>query len=251
MIEILHLIDIGNTSATYGLAQNSKLKHTESLSYDDIPQKILKNAKKGFKYSNIVVISSVVPQKTEKIVSVLYSRGNWTVYEIGKHILVPVKDLYKNSKKLGIDRRINAYGAIQSKKTPCLVFDYGTALTCDLIDKKGVFLGGLIIPGPATSLRSLLANTAQLPKAFNLKQATGKPYGRSTDECIQKGVIQAYAAMTDGLIARLSKEFKQKPHVIITGGFSAFIGKIMQSKAEINPEHTLKAMLRLYSAWKK
>lgn len=145
-----------------------------------------------------------------------------------------------------MDRKINAFGAIESKKTPCLIFDYGTALTCDLIDEKGVFLGGLIIPGPSTSLKTLLDNTALLPKIFKLRQEPGKPYGRNTKECIQHGVIQAYAVMTDGLIAKLSKEFKKKPHVIITGGFSSFIGKIIDSKAEINPAHTLQSMLSLW-----
>ena len=52
--------------------------------------------------------------------------------------------------------------------------------------------------------------------------------------------------MTDGLINKFSQQFKKKPHVIITGGFSSFIGKIINSKAEINPAHTLESMLSLY-----
>ena len=250
-IEILHLLDIGNTSATYARSIKNKLSRTEFMACDEIPEKIRICSKKGDKFENIVIVSSVVPKNTQKIKSDLFARGNYTIYEIDKDIPVALKNKYENIKKLGIDRKINAYGAIRSKKTPCLVFDYGTALTCDLIDAQNVFLGGLIIPGPATSLKSLLNQTALLPKAFKLQKESGRAYGRNTHECIQHGLIQAYAAMTDGLIAKFSKEFKKKPHIIITGGFSSLIGKIIHSKAEVNSTHTLESILRLYQDWKK
>lgn len=243
---LLHLVDIGNTSASYGLVINNKIIKSQSVSINEIPEIIQKRTKKGLKEDNIVVIASVVPKSSDYLISALNARGKFKIHEIGKDIPVPIRTLYKNASKLGIDRRIDAFGAIESKKMPCLVFDFGTALTCDLIDEKGTFLGGLIIPGPATSLKSLLKNTAQLPKAFQIKSEAGRPYGRTTEDCIQHGIIQAYAAMTDGLIAKLSKEFKKKPHVIITGGFSSFIGKIIQSKADVNPAHTLESMLKLY-----
>lgn len=246
----IHLIDIGNTSATYGIAVQGKIVQTKSISINDFPKLFQKNNKSGLKTDNLIVIASVVPEKTEKLISELNSCGKFEVLEIGKDIPVPVHSLYKKSSKLGIDRKIDAFGAIKSNKLPCLVFDFGTALTCDLINEKGTFLGGLIIPGPATSLQSLLKNTALLPKVLQLKPEKGKPYGRNTQDCIQHGVIQAYAAMADGLIAKLSKEFKKKPHVIITGGFSSFIGKIIRSKAQVNPNHTLESMLKLYLHWR-
>lgn len=249
-MDLLHLIDIGNTSATYATASKGRILASGPIEIDKIPEKIKKKAKSGLKNKNIVIISSVVPNLTDFIVSEINARGSFEVLILGKDIQIPLRSKYKKSKKLGIDRKINAYGAITSHKTPCLVFDFGTALTCDLIDENGVFLGGLIIPGPATSLRSLLHHTALLPKVFQLKKESGRPYGRNTHECLQHGIIQAYAAMTDGLIAKLSREFRRKPHVIITGGFSSFIGKIMGSKAEINPRHTVEAMLKLYLAKK-
>jgi type III pantothenate kinase len=249
--EILHLVDIGNTRATYSRAVNGRLSPVKSLIWSEIPEKIRSQSKKGAQYKNIVIISSVVPQNMQKITSELYARGPYSVLEVGKDLLIPLKHKYKNINKLGVDRKINAYGAVVSHKTPCLVFDYGTALTCDLIDARGCFLGGLIIPGPETSLKCLLDRAAMLPKVFNLRKESGLPYGRSTKDCIQHGVIQAYAAMTDGLISRLSKELKSKPHVVITGGFSSFIGKIIRSRAEINPAHTLQSILRLYLNSKK
>jgi type III pantothenate kinase len=152
----------------------------------------------------ILLLSHLLSQKAlSDLISELNARGKFSILEIGRDILVPIKTLFTRiQSKLGVDRKIDAFGAVKSKKTPCLVFDFGTALTCDLIDEKGTFLGGLIIPGPATSLKSLLKNTAQLPKVFQIKPETGRSYGRNTQECIQHGVIQAYAAMTDGLIAK-------------------------------------------------
>ena len=153
--EKLHLIDIGNTSASYGLVIGNKIIKSHSLLIDEIPELIQKNDKKGSKLNYTVLIASVVPESTEHLISELNARGKFEIYEIGKDIPVPIKTLYKNQSKLGIDRKIDAFGAIQSNKLPCIVFDFGTALTCDLIDEKGTFLGGLIIPGPATSLKSL------------------------------------------------------------------------------------------------
>lgn len=245
--EIIHLIDIGNTSASYAICRNGQLGTVESLNYDKIPKKVLKSSKNGLKSKNIAVIACVVPEIGRKIKSEIYaSSSQIQVCEIGQDIPVSLSNKYKSSNKLGIDRKINAYGAMLSHKLPCLVLDYGTALTCDLVDEKGVFLGGLIIPGPATALKSLLKQTALLPKVFTIKKESGRPYGRNTNECIQHGIIQAYAAMTDGLIAKLSEEFTRKPHVIITGGFASFIGKIIHSKATINPAHTLQTMLKIY-----
>jgi type III pantothenate kinase len=249
--EIIHLVDIGNTSATYGLAQNGKIIKTESLNPCDTPERIINQSKSGRNLSQKIIISSVVPKITEKLISAFNAYGSFDTIVLGQDLQIPLKTNYKNVSKLGVDRKINAYGAISSHKTPSIILDFGTALTCDLVSEKGVFLGGLIIPGPATSLKSLLSNTAMLPKLFSLKKTPAKAYGQSTDECIQHGVIQAYAAMTDGLIAKLSKEFKRKPHVIITGGFSSFIGKIICSKAEINPAHTLESMLKIYLSQKK
>src|SRR5207249_2675534 len=113
-VEILHLIDIGNTSATYALAVNGRLSKVLSLPCDQIPQKVKICSKKGEKYRNIVLIASVVPKNTEKVTSELYARGISHIMEVGQDISVPLQHLYKNGKKLGIDRQIDAYGAIIS-----------------------------------------------------------------------------------------------------------------------------------------
>ena len=48
---------------------------------------------------------------------------------------------------VGIDRLLNVLAAYRRTKTATIVIDFGTAITVDVVSKKGEFLGGLILPG--------------------------------------------------------------------------------------------------------
>ena len=91
-----------------------------------------------------------------------------------------IKINIKNKKNLGSDRIANAIGAKKLKN--CLIIDFGTATTFDVI-KNGIYEGGVIAPGVNLSIKNLSQETALLPK-INLKshqKSYGKKYNRSSE----------------------------------------------------------------------
>ena len=63
-------------------------------------------------------------------------------------------------------------------KTNCIVIDFGTATTFDVIKKPGIYDGGVITPGIALSIENLFSNTALLPM-FKLEKYPSN-YGKNT-----------------------------------------------------------------------
>ena len=239
-------IDIGNTAATVGFYEAGRLRDFGSIYYNDIPKYINKWSKSGINSHIDVVISSVLPEITKKILSSMSTKTSNTLWIVGKSLPVKIQHKYNNYNKLGCDRKINAYGAIRMYRLPMLVIDYGTAITFDYIDAKGVFQGGLIIPGPETALRALSQRAALLPKKLPLPKKTRDFLGRNTRECMEAGILEGYGAMTDGLIQRFRKRYGKNLRVLATGGFATVIRPYAKNIDIVDPKHSIKSLLTLW-----
>jgi len=130
---------------------------------------------------------------------------------------------YRNPGKLGMDRLVNAYVAYHLYGGPALVVDVGTAVTWDVVNAKGEYLGGAIAPGPGTMARSLKEHTAALP-LVRLKKKP-RSVGRDTEECIQSGLYWGTAGMIKELIGRISRSTKLNPRVVFTGGLGTLFAR--------------------------
>ena len=129
---------------------------------------------------------------------------------------------------LGADLIADATGAILKYGTPLIIFDMGTATTCSIINKEGVFLGGLICPGLKTGMNALIGNASQL-YSFNL----GKPnkiIETKTADCINNGVILGHSEMINGLIKKVEQETNEKYKVILTGGNSDYVSDFVNKE---------------------
>ena len=240
---MLILFDVGNTAVTCGVYGNGRLIYSESMIYDNIPKFNKKCIDNGWLIDSNVIISSVVPNLTQFINRLFSQKAK--IWIAGKSLPVPLKHRYK-TKKLGIDRIVNAYGALRIYKPPLLLIDYGTAATFDYISLKGIFEGGMIIPGPEIAFQALLKKAALLPKHMRLPQKASSFLGRNTLECMTSGILYGYASMTDGLIERFKKKFGSKIKVIATGGFSTHLKPYLESVSTVDPLHTIKSLLILY-----
>jgi type III pantothenate kinase len=140
---------------------------------------------------------------------------------------------------------VNIYGAVKIYGLPLLILDYGTALTCDYVSDKGIFLGGLIIPGPEISLQALCERAALLPL---IKFPTGTvPFlGRDTQAGMKAGILRGYGAMTDGLVERFQARYGRKFRVIATGGLAKAIAPYASRVDVLDPLLTLKSLVKVY-----
>lgn len=242
--------DIGNTSITLGLFDEDALVEEFRLASDkDLSQEeyevLLKTLCKPYEIEGCI-IASVVDELNKKFKS---SADN--VFKINSILLTNdcntgVKITLKNPKEAGADRVANACGAFMLYKKPCIVVDFGTATSFDIVNEKGEFIGGIIAPGLNLQMKVLNKFTSKLPKID--VAISNKAIGTSTSEAILSGVIRGSACMIDGLIEQCEKEIGSKVTLIATGGYSGLISNYLKRPFDfINPTLTLEGLRFLYN----
>ena len=167
----------------------------------------------------VFLFSSVVPKVFKNIKKSL-KFNKYKVLEIKNlNLNKVIKINVKNKKQLGSDRIANAIGAKKLKN--CLVLDFGTATTFDII-KNGVYEGGVIAPGVKLSIKNLSQATALLP-LINLSPNQRK-FGKNTKEALNAGFVWGYEGLINNIINKIiSKDKKFK--IILTGGYANFLKK--------------------------
>jgi type III pantothenate kinase len=123
--------------------------------------------------------------------------------------------------KVGTDRVVSAAAAYDVVEDAVVVADFGTAVTIDLVDGNGVFLGGVICPGFEIGAKALKENTARLPKTKITKPKA--PYGKNTVEAINCGLYYSAVGMLQEVIRRYAEEIGKWPQTVITGAAAKVI----------------------------
>lgn len=131
--------------------------------------------------------------------------------------------LYENPREVGADRIINAVAAYERFRCGCLVVDFGTATTFDVVTPKGEYLGGAISPGIGISADALFHAAAKLPRVDLVRPKT--VIGRNTVASMQSGMVFGYVALVDGLVERMQAEVDYPLRVIATGGLAPLLAK--------------------------
>lgn len=233
------LLDAGNSALTVQALHSGSFSDLFSVKNDDIPNFIQKIKKSGLIDKDTkIALSSVIPKMTHFIQSKFKTNPLWIA---GQNLPVPLRHKYKVIKKLGADRKLNAYGAILFHYAPCLVFDFGTALTIDYISSKNCFEGGWIIPGPQTAYTSLGCKTTLLPKKKAIPVKIEGFLGRDTRQCMENGLILGYAAMASGFIQQFKRRHRRLK-VIFTGGLAPVIAPYVPENLLLDPAHTLRSL---------
>ncbi|MFA5168557.1 MAG: type III pantothenate kinase [Candidatus Omnitrophota bacterium] len=246
MVKRILAIDIGNTAATVGFYEGGRLLKFGSMHYNDIPKYASKLARSGKKSHLDVIISSVFPKITSFLKYKLKGIKELTLWVVDGNIPIKIRHNYSIYNELGVDRKVNIYGAVRMYRLPMLVIDYGTAVTFDYIDSRGVFQGGMIIPGPETAYGALGRKAALLPKRLPMPKRAKSFLGRSTRECMESGILEGYGAMTDELIQRFRKRYGKGVRVLATGGFAEVIHPYTKHIDTIDPRHSIKSLLALW-----
>jgi len=99
-----------------------------------------------------VIVTSVVPAVLKKVEKAVKKIVNKNCAVVGRDVDSGVKNLYRNPKQVGSDRLVNARAAYELYGGECIVVDFGTAITIDVVNKKRQYIGGVIAPGPGISL---------------------------------------------------------------------------------------------------
>ncbi len=238
--------DIGNTLVKLSiLDDNFKIKKLYNIETKKIFQrsfnKIISDRINTKKLNKYVLFSSVVP-KAFKTIKQGLSNKKFKVLELKDlRIKKILKINVKNYKQLGSDRISNALGSLNHNN--CLVIDFGTATTFDVI-KQGVYEGGVISPGINQSILNLNKSTALLP-VLNLK-STQKSYGKNTQEALNAGFLWGYEGLINNVIKKISFKSKTNFKIILTGGYAKLFKKYIKSKTVIDNNVTIKGVAKAY-----
>ena len=237
--------DIGNTSTRICLFNQSKIVKSIIISTKKIflkgyINKILKKLnKKNLKKK--ILFSCVVPLAFKRVKKDLKGTG-FKVLEIKSFNLKKIiKINIQNLKQLGSDRIVNSIEAKKFKN--CLVIDFGTATTFDIV-KNGIYEGGVIAPGVRLSIKNLSQATALLPM-FDLKSKQ-KSYGKNTKDALNAGFIWGYDGLINNIINKITKSWKMNYKIILTGGYANLFKKIIKRQTIIDQNITIKGVSRVY-----
>jgi len=241
-------IDIGNTSISCGLFRGGRLARRFDLptalaaSRTGLGRRL--EARLAGKRLERAILCSVVPRVTPVVAGVLRAM-HIEVAVVGRDVRVPLVNRYRYPRQVGHDRLVGAYAAWKAYKHACIVCDFGTAITIDVVTKAGEYLGGVIAPGLDISLEALATKTALLPKV-----ALREPpelLGRDTANSIRSGLLFGCVALCDGLVTQLKRRYAPKAVVVATGGSSALIAKHARTIDHLRPHLVLEGLSRLAS----
>ena len=168
------LVDIGNTFVKWGRykANSNASAHASCLGsghalLEEIPALAVQLRK--FPAPEQIVISNVAGTRVRATMLRLleiWPDAPAPYWVIPRDEQCGVKNGYRNPAQLGADRWAALIGArALHPARPVLVVCCGTATTVDLLTAQGKFVGGCIMPGVGTMLRSLHEKTAALPDA--------------------------------------------------------------------------------------
>ncbi|MHC4752430.1 MAG: type III pantothenate kinase [Planctomycetota bacterium] len=251
-------IDIGNTNIDIGFFLDDKEQFIKSIpgrsrakltsclksAWGKIP---IAESSKEKKRDGVIVISSVKTTWTKVIREIAKDDLGEKVYIIGKDIPLPMTLWVDEPDKVGTDRIVSAAAAYAVAEDAVVVADFGTAVTIDLVDKNGIFLGGVICPGFEISAKALRDNTAQLP---NIKVTRPKaPYGKNTVEAINCGLYYSIVGALQEVIRRYAEEFGKWPQTIITGSAAKVIASDCEFIDNYVPNLVVKGIVLAYKKY--
>jgi type III pantothenate kinase len=244
-------IDIGNTDITLGLYQKDEWSHIWRLSSAISNPELYYGIKlrehffeSGINTESVkqIVISSVVPGLTDRIVNVVTTLFEKTPVVLGPGIYhhLPIKIL--NPYEIGSDLVSNALAAFMHfKNQNCIVVDFGTALTFTTISKSGEILGVAIAPGLKTAIKSLSQNTAKL---FDVPlELPESAMGKNTVHAIQAGILLGYEGLVSSMLSRIRHELADNQcATVATGGLSSIISTLKDQFTAIDLNLTLNGL---------
>ena len=244
-------IDIGNTHMVLGCLneQNEVItqfqlrtdtkktvhEYAVSISQSLFLEKIPADAFNG------AIISSVVPDVKKKIAEVVRILLNTEPLLLGEG--VPV-DMGIDMNGLTVDDIAgdliaSSVAAKEYYPLPVIIADVGTATTVVVVDQNGNYIGGCILPGPATALSGLVENTALLP-AIDFS-APDRVIAKDTINSMRSGIIFGSAGALDGILERFEEEIG-KSTILMTGGLGEVIAKYCRHEIIVDRELLLKGL---------
>jgi type III pantothenate kinase len=226
---VLLVVDVGNTQTHLGtydgaeLVQHWRFATVRESTADELGV-ALRNllALRGLSFADLQasIVSATVPQLRAEWTA---TAGRYLGHEmllVGPGLRTGMPIRYDNPREIGPDRLVNAVAGYDRAGGACVIVDFGTAVTHDVVSAGGEYLGGVIFPGIEISLEALAERAAALPRID-----LGPPralIGKTTVDAIRAGTLYGFAGMVDGIVDRLHAELGEF-RTLATGGLAGAV----------------------------
>ncbi len=229
---MLLVVDVGNTQTHFGLFPAGEKTVSEHWRFATVREST--SDELGARLSNLLglrglsfgdvedsIVSSTVPQLSEQWTQMAGRYLGHEMLVVGPTIKTGMPIRYDNPHEVGADRLANAVAAYDKVHDTCVIVDFGTAITYDIVSGAGEYLGGIITPGAEISIDALYDRAAKLPKVELAPPRT--LIGKNTVDAIRSGIVYGFAGQVEGIVRRLRAELGPNTCVIATGGLAGVL----------------------------
>jgi type III pantothenate kinase len=243
------LIDSGNSFVKWALATDESLTIEGSCPSNAVSS--LHETWKNYDVPARVIVSNVAGKRVATEIRNAVS----ALWQLDAEFIVSSKNCcgltnsYSKLEQLGVDRWMAMVAAHQKAKDSVIVVDCGTAVTIDLVNKNGLFIGGVILPGLNTAFQSLRADTDVVEDISSIKRDVS-PVAQSTEDGVAAGVLLGLAGGIERVVREQSSLIDHTPAVFMTGGDAEKLAPYLAIAAVLQPDLVLQG-LRIFSERKK
>jgi type III pantothenate kinase len=250
---MLLVVDVGNTQTHFGTFEGDQLlEHwrfaTVRVSTADELGAALRNLLElrdvSLEQIEASIVSSTVPVLGPEWCAMAERYLSHEMLMVGPGIRTGMPIRYDNPREIGPDRLVNAVAAHDRLGGPCVVVDFGTAITYDPVSVDGEYLGGIISPGVEISLEALTERAAALPRIDVTPPRA--LIGKTTIDAIRSGIVYGTAGQVDAIVNRLRAELGAQTKTIATGGLASAIVPFCETIDELDDLLTLTGLRLLH-----
>ena len=252
---MLLVVDVGNTNTVLGLypLQGDELAAHWRVATDGtrtgdeyavLLHGLMALDKHEWGAITAVALATVVPTVLFALESFCRRHLGLTPLVVGPGMKTGMPILTENPREVGADRIVNAVAAFERHHGGCIVVDFGTATTFDVVSPKGEYLGGAIAPGITISADALFRSAAKLPRVEIARPP--KVIGRNTVHAMQAGLVFGYAGLCDAIVERMREELDFPARCLATGGLASLIAKQSHTIEEVDDMLTLRGLKILH-----
>jgi len=247
---MIALLDIGNTHTHIGLANGRRvLRHADVPTRDWSAGAPQRAADRFLKQAPLTgaILCSVVPAATPKAADFLRTRFGLECVELTARTVRGVGIDYPRPETIGPDRLANAVAVKHHFGAPSVVVDFGTAVTFDVVDAAGNYIGGIIAPGLNVMTDYLHEKTALLPRIRIREVSTA--VGKNTEQAMLIGAVHGYRGLIRQLLGELKRTMRcRRLPVVATGGYARLISSKLPEITAVEPLLTLEGLRLVWEA---